>query len=272
MRILIIGCGSIGTQIARAVDEMEEFDRVYITDQTHMCAVHLEKILHNVIYVEHDDETLDGLSDELDLVVEAASQTAARHYAPFFLERGVDTMIMSVGVFADDALRERCFSLSKEKGAKLYIPSGAVCGTDGLHAAAIGRIDEVTLITRKGSKGMCDESSLKEKGISIENLQEPCVVFEGTARKAARTFPKNMNVSGTLSLLGVGFDDTKVKIICDPEVESNQHTVIVKGEFGELVAQTTNVPSPRTPSTSHLAALSAVAAIKRIVSNVWIGI
>jgi aspartate dehydrogenase len=272
MRILVIGCGSIGTQIARAVDEMDEFDKVYITDQSHMCAVHLERALRNVKYVEHDDETMDELAKELDLVVEAASQAAARHYAPFFLERGVDTMVMSVGAFADDELRDRCFSFSKEKNARLYVPSGAVCGTDGLRAASIGRIDEVTLITRKGRKGMCEESKLKERGVSMESLAEPCIIFEGTAREAALTFPRNMNVSGTLALLGVGFDDTKVQIICDPNIESNQHTVIVKGEFGELRAETMNVPSPKTPSTSYLAALSAVAAIRRIASNIWIGI
>ena len=93
-----------------------------------------------------------------------------------------------------------------------------------------------------------------------------------TARDAALNFPRNMNVSATLSLLGVGFDATRVRIICDPTVESNQHTVIVRGEFGELRAETRNLPSPRTPSTSYLAALSAVAAIKRIASNIWIGI
>jgi len=272
MRILIIGCGSIGTQIAKAVDEMEEFEQVYITDQSHMCAVHLEKMLENVKYVESDEESMDSLSSELDLVVEAASQDAARRYAPFFLERGVDTMIMSVGSFANDEFRERCFSLSKERNSRLYVPSGAVCGTDGLRGAAMGRIDEVTLITRKGRKGMCDESKLRDQGVEMDTLSGECIIFNGTAREAALTYPRNMNVSGTLSLLGVGFDETKVKIICDPEVESNQHTVIVKGEFGELRAETKNLPSPRTPSTSFLAALSAVAAIKRIASNIWIGI
>lgn len=272
MRILVIGCGAIGTHIAKSVDEMPEFDKVYITDQSRLCAIHLVKTLRHVEYVENDDESLERISGDLDLVVEAASQSAAKHFAPFFLERGIDTMVMSVGAFADDEFRERCFALAREKGAKLYVPSGAVCGTDGLHSASAGKIYEVTLITRKGRKGMCEESKLRERGVIMNSLHEPRVIFEGTAREAATTFPRNMNVSATLALLGVGFDDTKVRIICDPEVESNQHTVIVKGEFGELKAETRNVPSPKTPSTSHLAALSAVAAIRRIVGNVWIGI
>lgn len=272
MKILIIGCGSIGTLIAKAVDSMPEFDRVFITDQSHLCAIHLVKALHHVEYVENDDRSLSEVAEFVDLVVEAASQEAARHFVPFFLERGIDVMIMSVGAFAVDEFRERCFSLAKERDARLYVPSGAVCGTDGLHSASEGTIKEVQLITRKGRKGMCDVSKLREKGISIDSLDGPVVVFEGTAREAALTFPKNMNVAATLSLLGIGFDETKVTIICDPEVESNQHKVIVKGDFGELVAETRNIPSPKTPSTSYLAALSALAAIRRIVGNVWIGI
>jgi len=272
MRILVIGCGSIGTHIVKSVDQMPEFDRVYITDQSKLCAIQLVQALHNVEYVGNDDESLTKVAKEIDLMVEAASQEAARHFAPFFLERGVDIMVMSVGVFADDDFRERCFSLAKEKGAKLYVPSGAVCGTDGLHAASAGKIQEVTLITRKGIKGMCDKSELQERGVIMDSLKQECVIFEGTAREAATTFPRNMNVSATLALLGAGFDDTKVRIICDPNVESNQHTVIVRGEFGEMRAETKNVPSSKTPSTSHLAALSALAAIRRIVGNVWVGI
>jgi len=98
------------------------------------------------------------------------------------------------------------------------------------------------------------------------------VVFEGNARDAANQFPKNLNVAATISLLGVGFEQTRVTIVCDPSTERNAHTLIVRGEFGELRCETNNVPSPMTPSTSYLAALSAVSAIKRILGNVWIGV
>ncbi len=272
MKILIIGCGAIGTTIAKAVDEMPEFEKVYITDQSKSCAAHLVEGLVQVEYVPNDDESLEAITDDLDLAVEAASQKAALRYVPFFLELGVDIMVMSVGSFARDDFREKCFRLARERGARLYVPSGAICGTDGLHSAAEGEIEEVQLISRKGRKGLCDVSKLRERGIVMDNLEEAHVIFEGSAREAAMEFPKNMNVSATLGLLGVGFDKTKVKIICDPEVESNQHKVIVKGSFGEFCAETKNIPSPKTPSTSYLAALSAVAAIKRIAGNVWIGI
>ncbi|HOO04131.1 MAG TPA: hypothetical protein PLJ11_05355 [Methanomassiliicoccales archaeon] len=38
------------------------------------------------------------------------------------------------------------------------------------------------------------------------------------------------------------------------------------------MCETDNLPFPSNPATSYLAALSAIAAIKRIAGNVWIGI
>jgi aspartate dehydrogenase len=272
MRLLIIGCGSIGTTLAKAVDEIPEIERIYITDKSKVCAIHLVEKLHKVKYVDNSDEELLGIIPDIDLVVEAASQEAAKHFIPFFLEHGVDVMMMSVGAFAEDAFRERCFALAKTKGARIYAPSGAVTGTDGLRAASIGTIDEVQLISTKSPKNFSNMEYLKSKGIDINNLKEPTVVFEGTAREAATLFPRNMNVSATLSLLGVGFDKTKVKIIFDPNTDKNTHKVIVRGPFGEFVAETKNVPFPKNTSTSYLAALSALATIKRLIGNVWIGV
>ncbi|MDD1769346.1 MAG: aspartate dehydrogenase, partial [Methanomassiliicoccales archaeon] len=208
----------------------------------------------------------------IDLVVEAASQEAAKHFIPFFLEHGASVMMMSVGALADDSFRERCFSLAKAKGGRIYAPSGAVTGTDGLRAASVGTIDEVLLITTKNSKSFSNVEYLKSKGIDISDLKEPVVVFEGSAREAATLFPRNMNVSATLSLLGVGFDRTKVRIIIDPKTDRNTHKVIIKGPFGEVISETKNVPFPKNPSTSYLAALSALATIKRLVGNIWIGV
>ncbi|MBM4237158.1 MAG: aspartate dehydrogenase [Euryarchaeota archaeon] len=272
MRLLIIGCGSIGTTLAKAVDEMPEIERIYITDKSKVCAGHLVEKLHKVSYVDNSDESLTGIVGDIDLVVEAASQEAAKHFVPFFLDKGVDLMMMSVGSLADDDFRKRCFDLAKSRGCRLLVPSGAVTGTDGLHSASAGTIDEVLLITTKGPKSLRTIPFLKEKGIDVNRLSEPTIVFEGSAREAASIFPRNMNVAATLSLLGVGFDKTKIRIVCDPKGERNTHRIVVRGPFGEMSSTTNNVQFPKNPSTSYLAALSVVAAIRRIIDNVWIGI
>jgi aspartate dehydrogenase len=113
---------------------------------------------------------------------------------------------------------------------------------------------------------------LASKGIDVDKLVEPTVVYEGPARDAVNHFPKNLNVAATVSLLGIGLDKTKVTMIVDPSTQRNSHTVVVKGDFGEMRAETQNVPSPKNPATSYLAALSAVAAIRRILGDIWIGV
>ena len=63
-------------------------------------------------------------------------------------------MVMSVGAFADDSFRAECFALAKTNHAKIYVPSGAVCGTDGIHAASSGTFTEIHLITTKSPKSL----------------------------------------------------------------------------------------------------------------------
>jgi aspartate dehydrogenase len=130
---------------------------------------------------------------------------------------------------------------------------------DGIKSARIGGIDEVVLTTTKPPKGL---------GMDVG---KKTIVFEGPAAEAVKKFPKNVNVAATLSLVGMGFEKTKVRIIADPEVERNQHEIYAKGDFGELRARVKNVPSPMNPKTSYLAALSAISAIKKFGESVVIG-
>lgn len=271
MRVLIIGCGSIGNVLASAAQDMPEVDLIYITDKSEPRSEARVREYAKAKLTRYNDAVILKAIDEVDLVIEAASQDAAKKFAPMCLERGRDIMVMSVGAFSDDAFKAECFSLAMSKGGRLYIPSGAVCGTDGLRSAA-GRITEVRLVTTKGPNSFQDVAYLKAKGLDVTKLKAPTVLYEGPAREAVRLFPRNVNVAATVSLMGMGFERTMVTIICDPHSEVNTHELHAKGEFGELRAKIDNVPSPSNPATSYLAALSAVSALKSIASNVWIGV
>ena len=65
-----------------------------------------------------------------------------------------------------------------------------------------------------------------------------------------------------LSLAGLGIKRTNVKIIADPEIEVNQHEILAKGIFGEILIRVRNVPSTRNPKTSFLATLSAIECLR----------
>ncbi len=196
---------------------------------------------------------------KLDLVVEAASQEAVKQYAEMFLKKGQSMMVMSIGAFADTKLFESLRKLAEKTGAKLVLPSGAITGLDGLKSASVGGISEVTLTSTKSPAGL---------GVEVK---ERTILFDGPAKEAVKKFPKNVNVAATLSLAGVGFDKTKVRVVADPAVKTNRHEIMIRGDFGEMNIRVDNVPSPDNPKTSYLAAMSAVSAIRGFKEAVVIG-
>ncbi len=268
MRITIVGCGSIGSKLAKAADEMAEVKRIYLMDEDIPKAEGLASKLNKAIVIKDIEEEL----YHSDLVIEAASQRAVTEIVPKIISRGVDIMIMSVGALVDDAFREIIREKAIQSEAKIFIPSGAVCGTDGLRSSAVGELEEVELITTNGPKSLEGINWIMEHSINLDKITERTTIFSGTARDAVKLFPRNVNVAATVALLGVGFDMTKVTLVLDPEIHSNSHELRVRGEFGQMTCHTYNVLAPDNPKTSHLAAMSAISALKRIVRNEWIGI
>ena len=84
--------------------------------------------------------------DKVDVVFEAASQQAVREYASNILNANKDIIIMSVGCLFEDKFRIELEKIAKKKHCKIYLPSGAVCGIDGILSASVDIIDEVTLV------------------------------------------------------------------------------------------------------------------------------
>jgi aspartate dehydrogenase len=267
VNICVIGCGAIGTTIARAVESIPNIETVYLTDRSHECATRLQEKLTKVRYVPD----MVPILGDIGLVVEAASQDAARYYAPLALSAGIDVLMMSVGVLHDETFQSDIFRLANRKGGKLYVPSGAVGGIDALTAAKLEDIEEVTLTTTKPPSAFVESEYLKSIGVTPSEIRVRTQLFDGSAREAVRHFPQNINVAATIALAGVGFDRTRIMIVCDPQVKTNEHHIRARGKFGELDVVTRNLPSPRNPKTSYLAALSAISAIKKIVGSHWIG-
>lgn len=258
MNLAIIGCGNIGGAIAKAIDKEQGFNLVALFDIDPERANALGRELKSKPVVVSRIE--DILKDKgIDLVVESASQDAVRHYGMKILESGKDLMLMSVGAFTDDILFERMKRIAEEKNLKIYIPSGAIVGIDGLKSANMAKIDSVMLTTRKNPKSLDVE------------VDKETVLYEGPARDGVRKYPKNVNVASTLSLAGIGLDKTKLRIIADPSVDKNIHEIKLRGDFGEFTVREENIPSLENPKTSYLAVLSAIATLKKINEVVQIG-
>jgi aspartate dehydrogenase len=102
-------------------------------------------------------------------------------------------------------------------------------------------------------------------------LGEPVVLYEGDAAPAAQKYPKNLNVAATLALAGVGMQATQVKVVADPGITTNQHTIHVDSPLGTLTTKLVNQPSPGNPKTSWIVAQSVLAVVQRQVARIVVG-
>ncbi len=266
IKIGLVGCGAIGFEIASAIDRGDiNADLVAVFDRNPKNISRLIDVMKKRPLVVG----LDELVDLSDIVVEAASQAAVPQVSEAVLKRGKDLMIMSVGALMDRDLYMRICSLAESNGCMVYIPSGAITGLDGLKSASIGRLRKVILTSTKPPAGLEGAPYVVEKNMDLRSFKEPTLIYEGPASEAVKAFPANVNVAATLSL--TYGQDAWVRIVVDPKAEVNVHEILAEGDFGRMITRVENVPSPRNPRTSYLAALSAIATLKNATLNVRIG-
>ncbi|MCD6231099.1 aspartate dehydrogenase [Candidatus Aerophobetes bacterium] len=265
MKVGLIGCGAIGTEIAQAIDrKIPQMNLLAMCDIKKEKAKKLRELLREKPLLVNFRELL----ELVDLVIEAASPEIVGELVEGVIKRGKDILVMSVGGMVEhlDLLEK-----AQGKNSRIYFPSGAIVGLDGVKAAQESSVTSVVLTTSKPPSGLKGAPYIIRKGINLEKIKEKTILFEGNCEEAVKEFPKNINVSAVLSLAGIGIRKTRVRIIVDPSLKTNVHHIIVEGKFGRLETRTENLPSPSNPKTSYLAALSAIATLKRIVSPWQIG-
>lgn len=195
------------------------------------------------------------------LVVECAGHEALRSFGRPVLEAGIDVLTVSSGLLADSGIEADMRAATAARGSRLIVASGALAGIDGLAAARHAGLDRVVYSGRKPA--LAWRGTPAEEQVDLGALRNETVIFEGSARDAARLYPKNANVAATIALAGIGFEETRVRLIADPNSTTNIHELTYSGKFGLVETRINGLPSPDNPKTSFLTALSVWQSILR---------
>jgi len=266
LKLAIAGLGAIGLKVAQKVDagDVPGLRLVAVSARDHAKA---ERALAGF---KHTPEIvpLSDLGISADVVVECVPAPQFLAVAGPAVARGRVFVPLSVGALLDhmDLVDE-----ARRTGARIIVPTGALLGLDAVRAVAEGHIERVRITTRKPPRGLAGAPFLRERGLSVEGLQEPLLIFSGSAREAIKGFPANVNVAVALSLAGVGPDATMIDIWADPAVTRNTHTIEVKSDSSDLTMTIENIPSLENPATGRITALSVLATLRRLTSPLVIG-
>ena len=264
-RIGVIGCGTIGSELALAIDSRKVDGELIALFDASQDAINTlaTRLKIRPVLARNIEEFI---TNNMDIVVEAASQDAVRKYASLVLENNHDLMIMSIGALLDSDLHDDLISVAKKHDRRIYLPTGAIAGIDTIRSVK-HLLKEVTLTTTKNPKGLEGAPYFKTHTIDLKKIKKSKIVYEGKAEDAVKFFPANINVAAVLSLAGIGGRKTNVRIIADPKTKVNTHEITAKGSFGEMHFQVKNVPSPTNPKTSYLAILSAIECLRSICDD-----
>lgn len=258
-RLVIVGCGRLGTIVAEAVAKglLPEYELVGVQSRTFARAEALaEKMAQQGIECRacRTLEELWGLKP--DYLVEAASPAAMRELTIPTLKRGCSIVTLSIGAFADDEFYHRAMEVARQEGQRIYCASGATGGFDVLRTATLMGGATANFFNEKGPNG------LKGSPVYDDSLfEEQRVVFRGTAQEAIRQFPTRVNVTVAASRASVGPEQMQVVMQSSPYFRGDTQRVEIRNPQVRAVVDVYS-------ATPEIAAWSVVAVLQKITAPI----
>ncbi len=256
IQVGIAGVGAIGAAVYKAIDDgIDGFSIEAICDPSPR------------IEYQCDNVDMNTLIQRSDLIIEALPPIEAQKCAHKCIEANRDMiMISSCALLTAPDLLDK----AQKSSSVIIVPSGALSGIDGVSSLKNLGIKSASIASTKKPLAYEGAPFITENSIDLHTITDKTQIFSGNAMEAATGFPANLNVAATLSLAGIGAENTRVEIWADPAISGNCHEVEVKGEYSTLYSRIENTPDPNNPKSSMLAAQSIVAVLRNMASPIVI--
>ncbi len=256
-KVGIVGVGAIGSAVARALNNgIDGFELSCVSDPN--ATDHFDTKCTNI----------EDLVHECDLIVECLPADVVPELAQVVYDAGKDIIFISSAALL---LYPEIIESLRSSQSKAYLPSGALCGLDGVRAMIEMGITSSKIASTKPPMGFSGAPHVIQNNIDLSDISKKTLLFEGNALDASKGFPANVNVAATLSLAGIGANKTRVEVWADPSATGNMHEITVKSEYSTLVSRIENMPDPANPKSSVLAAQSIVATLRNMSNSIIIG-
>ncbi len=249
-KIGIAGVGAIGSAVAQALHNgIDGFTLECISD-------HKPSNKFNIDNVDFNE-----LVERSDLVVECLPAGVVPELAEKAFKQNKDVIFISSAALL---IYPQILVDLEQSEARAYLPSGALCGIDGVIAIKEMGIKSAKIASTKPPSGFNGAPYIIDNNIKLNQINQKTLLFEGNALDAAKGFPANINVAATLSLAGIGANKTRVEIWANPDAKGNSHEITVKSEYSTLCAKIDNMPDPVNPKSSIIAAQSIVSTLRNM--------
>lgn len=255
-RVGLIGCGAIGTAIMAALPTP-------LTNDLELVAVLVRpgKLKRppasSAASLTTDIESF--MRTRPDYVIEAAGHDAVMAYGEAILSNSCEFHVLSVGALADDALRERLLKCARGSGGRIIIPSGALAALDGLRSMREEGLESVKYTCTKPVDAW--RSTAADEEVHLDEIRSAQCIFSGSARVAAKAYPRNANLAAAVAFAGLGLDRTQVELIADPAAVGNTARLQARTASEMLDLTFTRMGFSNNPRSSRITAMSAIAAL-----------
>tara|TARA_B110000259_G_scaffold161204_1_gene185134 strand:- start:235 stop:1035 length:801 start_codon:yes stop_codon:yes gene_type:complete len=265
MKVGIVGFGSIGTEVAKAlIAGVENFSLIGVVSRSKENAQkRISQLKHNIEIFD-----LDTLIKKSDIIIDCAPKEAFKDIAVKCIKSKKTLITVSGAGILENLDLE---IMARKHNTQIILATGAILGLDALRAASEGIIHSVTMVTRKPPNALSSAPYVIKNKIELNDLSEEKLIFKGSATEGAKAFPANVNVAAAVGLAGIGADKTELEIWADPNLTRNTHKVIVDSDSAMFEMSIQNVQSPDNPGTGKITGLSVVACLRGLASPFKIG-